>query len=158
MREMRDWKLKDRLEAGAYAAVILAVLAASVIFVSNARSTAIAGNRSAIARAWTNEGDALSNETRFIDLTLEDRDGDIIGTLSSPPLEAPLDVRVAVGWFSSQLTVTQVRGRSIAPIATAEVKITGNHNRLSWRVTSGEDLAYLPRETTLWPNVSAQPQ
>jgi hypothetical protein len=158
MKATRNWKLKDWLEAGAYAVAILGALAGALLFLGNARSNAIDKNRSTLVRAWTNEGDVLSKETRFIDLVLEDHDGDVIGTIASPRLDQPLDVHADVGWFSTKLTITQLRGRVIAPVATVQVKITGNDNRLSWQAIDFQVPEYLPRATTLWPHPLGTPQ
>lgn len=152
MKTTRNWKLKDWLEAGAYAVAILGALAGALVFLGNARSNAIDKNRSTLVRAWTNEGDVLSKETKFIDLVLEDHDGDVIGTIASPRLEEPLDVHADVDWFSTKLTTTQLRGRTIAPVATVHVKFTGNDNRLSWQAIDFQVPEHLPRATTLWPH------
>ena len=156
MKVTGDWQLKDWLEAGAYAVAILGAIAGAAVFLSSARSDAIEKNRAALARAWTNEGDVLSNETKFVDLILENEDGDIIGTLTSPRLDQPLDIHADVGWFSSTLTIKQLRGRSIATVATVQVKVVGNNNRLAWQATTLQLPEYLPRSTKLWPHPLVQ--
>ncbi len=156
MEAIADWKLKDWLEAGAYAVAILGAIAGAIVFLSSSRSNAIDANRAALARAWTNEGNVLFNETKFVDLILESHDGDLIGRLNSPRLDQPLDVSADVGWFSSTLTFTELRGRAIVPIATVNVKIVGNNNRLSWQATTFKLPDYLPRSTELWPHPGAQ--
>ncbi len=152
MKATRNWKLKDWLESSAYAVGILGALAGALVFLSNTRSSAIDKNRSTLVRKWTNEGDVLSKEAKYIDLTLEDQDGDVVGTIVSPRLGEPLDVHADIGWFSSKLTITQFRGRTIAPVATVQVKIIDNDNRLSWQVVGLRVPEYLPRATTLWPH------
>lgn len=146
------WTLKDWLEAAAYAVAIIGALAGGILFLTNARKNSIDTTRKDIVRSWTNEGDILSKETHFIDLKLENSDGDIIGTLQSLRLDKPLDVNVDVGWRSSTLNVTELRGRSLVHVATVKIEVVGNHNRLKWLVTSSQVPSYLPRSSELWPN------
>jgi hypothetical protein len=155
MEATRTWTLKDWLQAGANLVIIVGGITGGAWFVNNARTETIAANRQAIVRAWTNEGDILSTETRFVALNLQDYDGDIIGSLSGPGFDDTLDVQADIGWFSSTLTLTQLRGRSVVPVASVRVKLTGNDNRLSWQVMGGQAPAYLPSATTLWPNPAA---
>jgi len=152
MEAISDWKLKDWLEAAAYTVAILGAIAGAAIFVVNARANAIEANRTVLTRAWTNEGDILATDTKFVDLLLENHDGDIIGTLNSPSLDQPLDVSVDVGWFYSTLSITQLQGRTIAPIATVKLKIAGNDNRLLWQSETLQLPDYLPKSTSLWPH------
>lgn len=129
-----------------------------VIFIADNRSDSIDNSRKEIVRGWTNEGDVTSPESTFIDLKLENNDGDIVGTLQSPQLDHPLDVQASIGWCSTLLVISEVRGRSIVEVGRAEVKITGNKNRMQWRLTGARTPDYLPRETTLWPVTTALPQ
>lgn len=152
MEAISDWKLKDWLEAAAYTVAILGAIAGTVIFLLNSRSNAIEANRTVLTRAWTNEGDMLATDTKFVDLLLENHDGDITGTLRSPQLDQPLDVSVDVGWFYSTLSITQLHGRTIAPIATVKLKIAGNDNRLLWQSETLQLPDYLPKSTSLWPH------
>lgn len=156
MEAISDWKLKDWLEAAAYTVTILGAIAGAAIFLVSARADAIEANRTVLTRAWTNEGDITAKDTKFVDLQLVNHDGDIIGTLSSPTLDQPLDVSVDVGWLYSTLSITQLQGQTIATIATAKLKIAGNHNRLLWQSETLRLPDYLPRSTSLWPNPSMQ--
>lgn len=151
MTDASRWTLRDWLQAGANLAIILWAIVGALLLLSNARASAVADNRQSIVRAWTNEGDMLSSETRFIELRLSDYDGDIIGTLTSPGLNQPLDVSAEIGWFSSTLKITELRGRSVSPVATVQVTVGGNNNRLQWQVESSDEPDYLPVTTTLWP-------
>ena len=152
MEALADWRLKDWLEAITYIATILAAIAGSTLFLINMRSNAIEANHAVLARAWTNEGDMLSTHIKFVDLLLENSDGDIIGTINSPHLDQPLDASVDVGWFSSTLSIKQLQGRSITTVATIKLKISGNENRLSWQSETVQLPDYLPRSTLLWPH------
>lgn len=152
MKATTDWTLKDWLEVCAYIAAIVGGIAGGSIFLANAREDAISNSRAALVQHWTNEGDVSSNEKKFIDLALENIDGDVIGTLTSPKLTTPLDVHVDIGWFSSKLTVKQLQARTVSTVATIRLKITGNQNRLSWSVISSSLPDYLPQSTTLWPH------
>ena len=145
------WTTKDRLEAMTYVVAIVGGISAAVLYFSNSRAQSISQARTELLRTWTNEGDITSTETHFIDLKLESFDGDIAGTLSSPQLDSPLDVAVDVGWHSSTLSITQLRGRSVVPIAEVKVALSGNNNRLGWDTTSTSPPAYLPPSTILWP-------
>lgn len=151
MEAISDWKLKDWLEAGAYAAAILAAIAGAIVFLGGLRSNAIQENRAALARAWTNEGDVTSSETRFVDLILESLDGEVIGVLNSHRLDQPLDVSADVGWFYTTLTLMELRGGAPVPVAKVKVKVGGNSNRLSWRAATTRFPDYLPSSTELWP-------
>ena len=151
MEATSNWKLKDWLEAGAYAVAILGALAGAYIFLANERAEAIEVNRISITRAWTNEGDVTGEETKFIDLVLENHNGDIIGTLTSPRINHPLDVHVNVGWFSSDLIITQFHNRTVNVIAEVNLKVSGNNNRIEWNTPSGTLPNFLPRKTVLWP-------
>lgn len=149
---IENWTLKDWLESAAYAVAVLAAVAGAIIFLANNRRAAIEATRKELARAWTNEGDVTSQETAFIDLQLENHDGDIIGTLHSPRREHPLEVHADIGWRSTELTISELRGRSLSYVATVQVQVAGNQNRLQWRVTSVGAPSYLPASTELWPN------
>ena len=92
--------------------------------------------RKAFVRPWTNEGAVSSRDTRFIDLCLEDHDGDVICTLNRPQLYWPLDVHVEVGWHSSVAHVVEIRSTNVVEVAQARIEVVGNHNRLNWEVTS----------------------
>src|SRR5690606_9716840 len=112
---------------------------------------AIETTHEALVRTWTNEGDILATETRFVTLALQDYEGDVIGTLTGPGFDETLDVRADIGWFNSSLELTQLRGRTVSPVATVKVKISGNDNRLEWQL-EGNEPAYLPESATLWPS------
>jgi hypothetical protein len=155
---IENWTLKDWLESVAYTAAVLGAVAGGIIFLSNSRKESIETARHDLARNWTNEGDILSKQTAFIDIDLQNNEGDIIGTLKSPHLGKPLDVHVDVGWASSNLVISELRGRSIIQIATVKIKVVGNHNRLDWRVSSSGAPDYLPRHSELWPNPLASKQ
>lgn len=149
---MVSWTLKGWLESASYAVVIIGAIAGAVIFIVNMRSKAIETARHDIAQRWTNEGDILSKETAFIDLNIENSDGDLVGILESPRLERPLETHVDVGWRSSTLVISELRGRHLVHIANVSIEVVGNHNRLRWQITSSNPPSYLPRSTTLWPN------
>lgn len=146
------WSWKDWLEAGSYTVVLLGAFAGAMLFLANHRREAIEGARKALVRSWTNEGDISSGEALFIDLRLEDHDGDIIGTLHSPQRDWPLDVHVDVGWHASVARILEVRSTYVAEVAQARVTVDGNQNRLKWEVTSRDSPDFIPRSTVLWPS------
>ncbi len=148
---IENWTLKDWLESAAYAVAILGAVVSGIIFLANSRREAIESTSKEIIRSWTNEGDISSRESLFVDLQLENHDGDIIGTLQSSKTNHLLDVHANVGWRSTELTVIKISGRSVNRVATAYIKLTGNNNRLQWQI-SGDAPDYLPRSTELWPN------
>jgi hypothetical protein len=146
------WSMKEWVEAASYTVVLLGAFAGAMLILSNHRREAIDQARNALVRTWTNEGDISSRETHFMDLRLTDADGDIIGTLSSPQLDWPLDVNVDVGWRSSIVHVREMRNAAVVEVAVAHVVIDGNQNRLKWEVTSADAPDFIPRSTVLWPS------
>jgi hypothetical protein len=149
--DIATWNTKDWLEASAWVVAILGGIAGAFIYLGKARAAAIEEDRKVLAREWTNEGDVTGKDTRFVRLRLEDLQGDLIGTLEAPSVGPPLEVHADVGWRSTTLSISQLRGNSIEPVATIEVRVTGNKNRLSWVVTSLARPSYLPPRTVLWP-------
>lgn len=155
---MTEWSVKDWLEAIAYLVGILGGIAATFVYFHGVRKEAISVARKEIVRAWTNEGDITSKETRFITLELKDSDGDIIGSLSTNTHDRPLEVQADVGWFSTRLDISELIGRNVVSIGTAKVELTGNNNRLEWRLTGGQGIEVLPKQTVLWPSGIAVPR
>jgi hypothetical protein len=146
--------LKDLLEVCAYGTAIIASVAGAVLFLARKRNQSIETTRKNLARTWTNEGDILVEETHFVHLCLEDEDGDIIGRLESSGLERPLEVQCQVGWWSTKLNISELRGRSLVTVASIKLRITGNNNRLRWRQVTTTPCPDLPFSTTLWPSRS----
>lgn len=148
---MADMNVKDWLEAGAYAVAIVSALSGAIGYGFSERKKRIANNRKIIARGWTNEGAINGGETHYITLKLKSYDGDIIGSLESPSLDRPLELHATVGWRSTELRISELRGRSLLPVGIVRVEIQGNENRLRWTLVSDEGGNVLPRSTTLWP-------
>ncbi|WP_293325006.1 hypothetical protein [Parvibaculum sp.] len=134
----------------AAAIAILGALLSGTIYLVHSREGSIQETRKILATTWTNEGDISSKEYNFIDLSLELKDGDLYGTLTSPQKDGPYDVNVDVGWFSSRATISELYGRRVVTVATVRLKIKGNNNRLAWTVVSGSPPSIIPRNTTLW--------
>lgn len=148
---IENWGLKDWLEASAYAVAIVGAIAGALIFTLNSRKASIENTRKEIARTWTNEGDISSNEAKFVTLTLQDHDGDLIGSLESPQLDHPLEVHAVVGWRSTDLVISDLREKGPVHVTTVKVRIMGNNNRLQWRLAESTHPEALPTATTLWP-------
>jgi hypothetical protein len=146
------WTLKDSLEAASYVVAVAGAITGAIIFIVNAYRKAVSHLRQQLIRAWTNEGDVTATDTRFIDLTLEDHDGDIVGTLESPSIHEPFSVNADVGWRSADLRISALSGRNVVHVATARVRLSGNDNRLRWRIVKGTPPTYIPDVTVLWPN------
>lgn len=111
------------------------------------------GLRENIVRAWTNEGDISSNERKFVTLDLALKDGDVYGTLSLNTEERLLGAHVGIGWGRATLQVSRFRSRGLQPIATVRLRLSGNRNRLKWKVVKEEEKGVLPAKTLLWPSV-----
>jgi len=150
---MIEWSIKDLFEVLAYGVAILSGIAGAFVFFRNERNSAIENTREAIVRAWTNEGDISSIELPFITLDLENSDGDIIGSLSTSAYDRILEVHADVDWFSIYFTISELRGRNVCFIAKVKGKLSGNNNRLEWKVVNGDDKQLLPPKTVLWPSV-----
>lgn len=142
--------LKDFLESMAYASAIVGAVASAVVYVARCRKRAIESTRKEIVRSWTNEGDVCSEETTFVQLNLENHDGDIIGQLVSPSLSRSLEVHCEVRWWSTKLDIFELRGRQLIPVTSVRVRFTGNNNRLRWRRSGTCVFEILPLSTTLW--------
>lgn len=148
---MADMNVKDWLEASAYAVAIVSAISGAIGYGFSERAKRIANNRKTIARGWTNEGAIDGKETHYITLALKNHDGDIVGSLEGPSLERPLELHATVGWRSTELRISELRGRSLLPVGIVRVEIQGNENRLRWTLVSDEGRDVLPCNTTLWP-------
>ena len=107
--------------------------------------------RNLLGRAWTNEGDITGTEAIFITLDLKLIEGDVVGEMRTSAYERLLEAHLELGWFSSKLTVSELLGRKLMPVAVVRLKLAGNKNRLKWEVVSGNEAAWLPSKTLLWP-------
>jgi len=145
---------KDWLETAAYLVAIVGGISAAVVYFQGVRKESISVTRKEIVRTWTNEGDISSKETRYITLELENKDGELIGSLSTNTRKKSLDVHAQVGWFSTELTFFDLQGRNVVSVASAKVSLEGNNNRMEWSLSenaTGEDL---PQQTVLWPHAA----
>lgn len=149
---MADAGFKGWITTGASLAAILAAVGTSFLWIKNQRAEAIEQNRSTLANAWTNEGDVTGTDYRFMNICFSNSDGDIIGSMSSPQTEVIYDLAVDVGWQSSTVKILELRGNSIVEIGEASIKVTGNDNRLRWKIRSGGNPKIIPEETILWPS------
>ena len=82
-------------------------------------------------------------------LKLEIADGDLIGIISSSADDRLLEAHADVVWFKTKLHISELRGRTVSPIATAALKITGNTNKLKWLVKNGANQNIRPVLTIL---------
>lgn len=151
--DVADWNIKDWLEALAYVVAIVGGIAASVIYFNGIRHESIATTRNEIVRSWTNEGAIDSEEFRFITLELENLEGEIIGSLSTNAHNRILEVHANVGWFSTILSISELQGRRVIPIAEVKIKLIGNNNRLGWSLIGNQGENLLPKESVLWPSI-----
>ncbi|HEU5134350.1 MAG TPA: hypothetical protein VFU13_04325, partial [Steroidobacteraceae bacterium] len=85
-------------------------------------------------------------------LSLELAEGDIIGTLKCSNLDRPFNAYVDVHWRSAILRVSELIGRTSAPVATVKLTLVGNRNRLNWKLKRSEREGLLPERTLLWPH------
>ena len=106
--------------------------------------------RTALCRAWTNEGDVNSADTVFITLDLKMQDGDVIGSLQTNAYERLLDANLDVHLFSATLRVSEFRHRSSRTVAIVRLRLRGNRNRIKWKVVSGNVEHWIPDKTLLW--------
>ena len=102
--------------------------------------------------ACPNEGDISSPETNFITIELQIYDGDIIGQIRTNAYDRLLDANIDIGLLSIQMTISELLGRTPVPVAVVRLKLKGNRNRLSWQVLSGNEKAWFPDKTLLWPS------
>lgn len=148
---MTNWDNIKWLEALAYLVPVLGGIFSAYLFLYRLRKRHIAFIFCTIARAWTNEGDIRGTNTLFVTLELEDWDSDLVGSLSSNAHDRVLEAHAYVGWFSIRLEVAELRGRSLLPIGTVNLKLTDN-NRLRWRYKKQSNAKILPSKTMLWPS------
>jgi hypothetical protein len=140
------------LQAGDSSIAIAAGVIAVIVFVWRWRRNAIESLRKDLALVWTNEGDILSPETNFIDLSLKGERGDLFGSLSSPQTNDIFDIHVTPGWFWANANITLLRGRNSLPVAEVKLTLKGNLNRLYWVIQSKDAPLFLPRKSLLWPS------
>lgn len=149
---MAAWDLAQWLEALAYVVAIVGGAAGGLIFVLRARRESIDTLRKDLARAWTNEGNITSTEPIFMTVELALTDGDLIGTLSSSARNGLLEVNVDVLWGKAIVRVSELRGRHVVSVGTARVRLTGNRNRIQWKLVGKSGAGVLPLRTELWPS------
>ncbi len=143
--------MKEYLEIFALSIGIAAPIIGGIWFLWIRRQSSIHKNYQTLAQSWTNEGDILGAETKFITLNLRLDNGDLFGTLESPQLDRFYDVHVFPGWFSSRLEISDLRGRIVEPKGTFRIHISDNRNRLQWKAIKLTDTDILPSRTVLWP-------
>lgn len=148
---METWDLSQGLEALAYIVAIVGGIAGAIIYLHGVRKSSIESTIQIIARAWTNEGDISSTESKFVTLELKNIDGDLVGSISTSAQANTLEAHATVGWLSTELQVSELLGRNVVPIGTAKLKLIGNRNRLKWSFNGKKESALLPKDTLLWP-------
>ena len=122
-----------------------------MVFVGRTRRSAIEKLRADLAREWTNEGDVSGGYSHFVDLNLSLHDGDLLGIVTTNRVDGSLEAHVDVSWWKADLRVTRLRGRDLEPIADVQLRLTGNRNRIDWKLTREHDCGVLPKRTLLWP-------
>lgn len=151
MIDIATWNTKDWLEAATYVLAIVGALSGAIFWLSSERAQSIMNTREKIQRTWTNEGDVNSQELRFMELFLYVSDGDLVGTLRSPTFARELEVQADIGWRSSLLKIGELRGPNVVKVAEAKVYLTGNKNRLDWKLVGRNPHHVVPKRATLWP-------
>jgi hypothetical protein len=149
---METWNLSHWLESLAYFVAIAGGIAGAIIYLYGVRKSSIESTIQTIARAWTNEGDISSTESTFVTLELKNIDGDLVGSISTSAQTNTLEAHATVGWFSTELQVSELLGRNIVTIGTAKLRLIGNRNRLKWNFNGKKESALLPEDTLLWPS------
>jgi hypothetical protein len=144
--------MKDSLVAMVQLMAILAGLAGTVLYIMRTRGSSIEAMRRDLARSWTNERAIHSKERLFVELDLRLGDGDLVGQVNCNASDRPLEARVEVGWGRALLHVSELLGRRVVPVGRVRLRITGNRDRLNWRLVGHKGEAVLPRRTELWPN------
>ena len=150
---MGSWTLMQYLEAAAYLAAILGGLFAAMHFLVKLRKESIANLRKILENTWTNEGDISSTEGQFITIKINNYQGDLVGSIYLSCEEKPLECHFDVNWFQAALNISRLLGRSLCPVAVVELILTGNQNRLLWKLKNKfkqENQLLLPCKTVLW--------
>ena len=130
------------------AAGIVSAVVHSVSF----RTKKLNAIRSELSRAWTNEGSINSADTVLITLELKMEHGDVFGSLQTTAHEWLLEAHLEPHLTSATLRVSEFRSRSSRTVAVVRLQLTGNRNRIKWRVISGNSEHWIPDETLLWPS------
>ena len=112
----------------------------------------LASLRTVLSRAWTNEGSINSKDAVLITLDLKMQDGDVLGSLQTTAHERMLDAHLEAHLFSATLRVSEFRHTSSKMVAVVRLRLTGNRNRIKWRVISGNSEHWVPDKTLLWPS------
>lgn len=141
--DSEDGLLNRPLQQVMLFAVAMVVVIVGMVVLVNARMKAIEDTCILLAKTWTNREDALSHETRLIDVQLDSRGGQVIGTLRSSQLHSPLAVHADVGWWTTTLVISALKGHSIVQVAVAEVRMIGE-GHLEWKLTGRAFPDYLP--------------
>ena len=139
------------VEMLSYLVAIIGGVAGGTIYLVQVRRKSIEQLRVNLARQWTNEGDILENEEIFITLILKLQDGDLYGSLTTSSYRRDLEAHVDVGWGTARPHVSELTGRSIGPVGVAKLRLTGNRNRLDWKLVGTKRHDRLPKKTQLWP-------
>lgn len=142
----------DLFEFGTYVVGIVGALSTGMVFVWRARRSATEKLRADLARRWTNEGDVSGGYSHFVDLDLSLHDGDLLGTVTTNRVDESLGAHVDVSWWKADLRVTRLRGRDLEPIGDVRLRLTGNRNRIDWKLRQEHDPGILPERTLLWPS------
>lgn len=104
--------------------------------------------RKDLARTWTNEGSVNSPDTVLITLDLKMVDGDVLGGLQTSARQRLLGMNLEAHLTSATLRVSE----SLRTVAVVRLRLTGNRNRIKWKVLSGNSENWLPKKTLLWPS------
>ncbi len=148
---MENWNISQWIETFAYIVAIIGGIAGGIIYLHSTRSSSIESTSQAIVRTWTNEGDISSTESVFFTLELENMDGDLVGSIFTNTQANPLEAHATVGWFSTELQISELRGHNVVPVGIAKLKLIGNQNRLEWNLNGNKVCNLLPKKTLLWP-------
>jgi hypothetical protein len=151
---MAKGNLMQWLEGLAYLTAILGGCAAALHFLIKHRRGSIASLKSALIRTWTNEGDITSDEEQYVTLEVEDDNGDLIASVSFSSEPSTFDAHIEVGWGKALLQIKGLVRRTVYPVATVRLTLTGNNNRLAWKLESKQVQMTIPERTLLWPDMA----
>ena len=142
----------ELLQTGDSSITIATGVVAVLYWLTRVRKDAIASQYRHLGDSWTNEGTMDGSVPGpFIRLDLRLEHGDISGWLRTQQDEEKYSVNVTPAWPRAKIAISVLSHGMPVQVAEARVRMHGNNNRLSWKVTKASDDESIPSVTELWP-------
>jgi hypothetical protein len=100
---------------------------------------------------WTNEGCIGAADSHYLHLDVALSHGDLVGSLTSSESTVRWGANIYPGWPAATLQLVATDGRPVIGRASVALRLTGNNNRLHWKLKHLEGAIKLPSKAELWP-------